>query len=42
MALAVDAQSFAFDAAQALHQQAAVGIVVQQRQAPFQLIPGGL
>jgi hypothetical protein len=30
MALAVDAQGLALDAAQALHQQATVGIVVQQ------------
>jgi hypothetical protein len=34
VAMAVDAQSLALDAAQTLHQQAAMGIVVQQGQAP--------
>jgi hypothetical protein len=38
VALVVDAQSLALDAAQALQQQAAVGIVVQQGQAAGQLV----
>jgi hypothetical protein len=38
----VDAQGFALDAAQALQQQAAVGIVVQQGQAFGQLIRHGV
>jgi hypothetical protein len=33
VALAVDAQGLALDAAQALQQQAAMGVVVQQGQA---------
>jgi hypothetical protein len=35
VALAVDAQGLALDAAQALRQEAAMGIVVQQGQAAF-------
>jgi hypothetical protein len=38
MALAIDAQGLALDAAQALQEQAAVGIVVQQGQAAGQLV----
>jgi len=38
LALAVDAQGFAFDAAQALAEQAAVRVVVQQGQAAGQLV----
>ena len=38
VALIVDAQSLALDAAQALQEQAAVGIVVQQGQAAGQLV----
>jgi hypothetical protein len=38
VALAIDAQRLALDAAQALQEQAAVGIVVQQGQAAGQLV----
>jgi hypothetical protein len=41
MSLPVDAQGFAFDAAQALAKQGAVGIVVQQGQAAGQLVRHG-
>jgi hypothetical protein len=41
VALAVDAQGLALDAAQALQQQAAMGIVVQQGQALVQLVRHG-
>jgi hypothetical protein len=40
-ALLIDAQGFALDAAQALQQQAAVGIVVQQGQAFAQFVRHG-
>jgi hypothetical protein len=41
VALAVDAQGLTLDTAQALQQQAAMGIVVQQLEAAFELIRHG-
>ncbi len=41
LAARVDAQGLAFDAAQALAEQAAVGVVVEQGQAAGQLVRHG-